>query len=66
MWSITKTTIFSENGTEYETYGISKGSTTINDITLNKDKIETLVRLLNELDLSEAHASDVVEDFMAV
>lgn len=66
MWSITKTTIISENGTEYETYGISKGSTTINDITLNKDKIESLVRLLNELDLSEVHASDVVEDFMAV
>lgn len=66
MWSITKTTIISENGTEYETYGISKGRTTINDITLNKDKIESLVRLLNELDLSEVHASDVVEDFMAV
>lgn len=66
MWKITKTTIFSENGTEHDTYGISKGSITINDISLNKEKIENLVSLLNEMDLSEVHAHDVVENFLAV
>ncbi len=53
-----------ENDDQHETYGISKGDTVIKDISLNKNEILELVKLLNKLDVSELHARDIVEDFL--
>lgn len=64
MWDLTQSSVVAENGSTHETYGISKGSTVIRDISLNKKEILDLVKLLNTLDVSELHARDVVEDFL--
>ncbi len=64
MWDLTQSSVVAENGSTHETYGISKGSTVIRDISLNKKEILDLVKLLNKLDVSEIHARDVVEDFL--
>ncbi|MGN0678156.1 MAG: DUF6514 family protein [Oscillospiraceae bacterium] len=64
MWSITKTNVAAENGENYETYGISRGDTAINDISLDKKDMENFVQILNLFDVSEIHARDIVEDFL--
>ncbi len=64
MWDLTQSSVVAENGSTHETYGISKGSTVIRDISLNKKEILDFVKLLNTLDVSELHARDVVEDFL--
>ncbi len=64
MWNLAQSSVVAENGGTHETYGISKGSTVIRDISLNKKEILDLVKLLNKLDVSEIHAHDVVEDFL--
>ncbi len=64
MWNVTQSSVVAENGDQHETYGISKGDTVIKDISLDEEEIHDLVELLNELDVSELHARDVVEDFL--
>ncbi len=64
MWNLTQSSVVAETGDQYETYGISKGGTVIEDISLNKQEIRDLVELLNTLDVSELHTRDVVEDFL--
>ncbi len=64
MWDLTQSSVVAENGSTHETYGISKGSTVIRDISLNKKEILDLVKLLNKLDVSEIHARDIAEDFL--
>ena len=64
MWEIISTRIRTENGKEAETYGISRGSTIVADISLCKSEIQEFVELLNRLDASEIHARDLVEDFL--
>lgn len=54
----------SESGESVETYGISRGKTVINDISLNKQEMIEFVELLNRLDASELHADELVEDFL--
>lgn len=64
MWSITISNVTAENGENYETYGIRRGDTAINDISLDKKDIEQFVQILNLFDVSEIHAYDIVEDFL--
>ena len=64
MWKIISTRIRTESGNEVETYGISRGSTAIADVSLCKTDIQNFVELLNRLDASEIHARDLVEDFL--
>ncbi len=64
LWNLTQSSVASENGDKHETYGISKGDTVIEDISLNKQELRALVELLNKLDVSEVHARDIVEDFL--
>lgn len=66
MWEVTKTSVISEDGVSHDTFGfgISKGETVINDISLNKEKVSALVKLMNTLDVSESHAFDIAEDFL--
>ncbi len=64
MWNLTQSSVVAETGDPHETYGISKGSTVIEDISLDKQEIRKLVELLNKLDVSELHARDIVEDFL--
>lgn len=47
-----------------ETYGIRRGETIINDISLCKQEISEFVDLLNRLDASEIHAYELVENFL--
>ncbi len=63
MWDITVSNVTTENGENYETYGIRRGDTVINDISLDKKDMDKLVEILNMFDVSEIHAYDIVEDF---
>lgn len=64
MWEVTRTSVISEDGVSHDTFGISMGETVINDISLNKEKVSTLIKLMNTLDVSESHAFDIAEDFL--
>ena len=64
MWQITTIRTTAENGEEIDTYGVSAGSTVINDISPNKEDIEDFIRQLNRLGASEIHAYELVEDFL--
>ena len=63
MWKITTTRTIAESGREIVTYGVSIGSTVINDISADKQEIEEFIRRLNRLGASEIHAYELVEDF---
>ena len=62
MWSIVTSFTEVEGGEPVMSYGISCGSTTIYDISINRKEIEAFVEKLNRLGASEVHAYDLVED----
>lgn len=64
MWTLVATSVNSELGETVETYGIRRGETIINDISLCKQEISEFVDLLNRLDASEIHAYELVENFL--
>lgn len=64
MWTLVATSVNSELGEMVETYGIRRGETIINDISLCKQEISEFVDLLNRLDASEIHAYELVENFL--
>ena len=64
VWQITETHTTAEDGREITVYGVSAGSTVINDISAEKQEIEEFVRRLNRLGASEIHAYELVEDFL--
>ena len=64
MWQLTETRTTAENGREITTYGVSVGSTVINDISADRKETEEFVRRLNRLGASEIHAYELVEDFL--
>ena len=64
MWQMTEVHTVAEDGREITVYGVSTGSTVINDISAEKREIEEFVRRLNRLGASEIHAYELVEDFL--
>ena len=64
MWQMTEVRTTAENGREVTVYGVSVGSTVINDISTDRREIEEFVRTLNRLGASEIHAYELVEDFL--
>ena len=64
MWQITTMRTTAEDGREMTVYGVSAGSTVINDISADKREIEEFVQRLNRLGASEIHAYELVEDFL--
>lgn len=64
MFKLIETKIKDDTGKAWATYGISYNDTMIKDISIDKAKIEKLVSLCNELDLSPKHIYDVIEDFL--
>lgn len=64
MWKMISTRITDESGEEVETFGISRGSTVVEDISVRRSEIQEFVDLLNRLDASEIHACELVEDFL--
>lgn len=64
MWQLTEIRTSAEDGREMTVYGVSIGSTVINDISADKQEIEEFVRRLNRLGASEIHAYELVEDFL--
>ena len=61
---LNETVVKDEEGKAWDTYGITYGDIVIEDISTEKCKIEKLVSLCNELDLSPIHIHDVVDDFL--
>lgn len=64
MYLLNETVVKDEEDKLWNTYGITYGDIVIEDISTEKEKIEKLVRLCNELDLDPIHIHDVVEDFL--
>ena len=64
MYNINSSKIKDEQGVSYDTYGISYEDIEIQDVSTDKTKVEKLVNLCNELDLSPIHLNDVLEDFL--
>ncbi len=64
MYSVKESTIKSETG-KFTSYGIEYDGKEINDISLDKEKVENFVDVLNRLGVSEIHIEEVVEDFLA-
>lgn len=64
MWKMISTRVTDESGKEVETFGISRGSTVVKDISVRRSEIEKFVDLLNRLDASEVHAYELVEDLL--
>ena len=64
VWQLTKNRTTAEDGREITVYGVSIGSTVINDISADKQETEEFVRRLNRLGASEIHAYELVEDFL--
>ncbi len=54
---------------EYRCYGIrlifAGAAVDVEDLSLHRDEVETLVERCNRLQLSPLHFQDVLEDFMA-
>lgn len=63
MWKITEDEVCLA-GSCFKSYGISRGSVVIRDVSTHRDEISEFVELLNRLDASEIHAYDLVEDFL--
>ena len=64
MWQMTEIRTTAEDGREITVYGVSIGSTVINDISADRREIEEFVRRLDRLGASEIHAYELVEDFL--
>lgn len=64
MYVLNEKTIPNDNNQEIKSYGISYEGIIIEDISTNKEKIEKLIILSNELDLSPIHIYDVIDDFL--
>lgn len=64
MYTLNQSTVTDEDEGLHITYGISHNDTMIKDVSIDKVKVEKLITLCNELDLSPIHIYDVVEDFL--
>ena len=64
MLTLNKATIIDEDGKPIETYGITCGERKIKDISTDKQKVESLINLCNENNLSPIHLDDVIDDFL--
>ncbi len=63
MWRIVEAEVYVEGETA-RSYGIGSENMEIIDISTHKDEIRDFVSLLNRLGASEAHAYELVEDFL--
>ena len=64
MYTLSHSTVIDESGEKWDTYGIRYGENVINDISIDRIKIEKLIEVLNRQKLSPIHIYDVIEDFM--
>lgn len=64
MYRINESVVIDENKSEFKTYGITYQEKAIRDISINKIKIEKLIMLCNNLELSPLHLMDIVDDFL--
>ena len=64
FYTINESKVTNEENEIILSYGISFGEKQIKDISVNKTKIETLVSLCNQNNLSPIHIYDVIDDFL--
>jgi len=64
MLTINQATIIDEDGNSIKTYGITCENRVIKDISTDKKKVESLIKLCNENNLSPIHLDDVIDDFL--
>lgn len=69
-YSVTESMCFLEDAGEYKSYGIELSENgcvieRIDDIDINREEVEALCKLCNELYVSPIHFRDVVDDYLA-
>ena len=66
MYQVYEEKLVNEEGERYITYGIAcdEKGVTVSDVTLNRDKLECFVNLINMEELHPIHLMDVIEDYL--
>lgn len=64
FYTINESKVTNEENEIILSYGISFWEKQIKDISVNKTKIETLINLCNQNNLSPIHIYDVIDDFL--
>ncbi len=69
IYTLNLNTVADENGKNHLTYGIdvfhnNRTALSIPDISTEKTRMEELVKLINEHNLSIIHIYDIIEDFL--
>ena len=64
MYKINITTVTNEDGETAQSYGITYDSREIYDISTDKEKVERLIALCNEGNLSPIHIDNIIDDFL--
>ncbi len=59
--------LFDEDIGNYITYGIeiTDGNKIVNDVSCNKDKANTIIKLLNQYQVSPIHLYEIIEDILS-
>ena len=64
MFKINEDIIINEDGKSIKTYGITCNDLIIKDISIDKQKVETLIDLCNKNQVSPIHLEDIIDDFL--
>ena len=64
IYSLNTCVVCNEDGEVAESYGITSKNKIIKDVSTDKNKMMELIKRCNELDVSEIHIKDIVEDFL--
>ena len=64
MFKINEDIIINEDGKPIKTYGITCNDLIIKDVSIDKQKVETLIDLCNKNQVSPIHLEDIIDDFL--
>jgi hypothetical protein len=64
MYRLTKKTISTEGGNKISVFGIQGTNVSVEDISVNGEKVLALCKKCNEKQLDEIHFFSVIEDFI--
>lgn len=64
MYQVVESQIMNVNGQQMRSYGIQCKTHLIEDICFDKERMQSLVQTMNEMELEPRHLDDMVEDFL--
>lgn len=64
FYQINESTLITEEGERFKTYGVSYDAVVIRDVSINKSKVLSLINKCNTYKLSPVHIYDIIDDFL--